>query len=289
MEFDILTGLKTHLPFLNGKPVPRKSRIELNSDIATCPFCKFAEDIENFLRENLDISANPILLTDEFATRELLYLNDDFFLIKNNWPILGNVGGDAYLIILRNHNVDFESLAPTNFINLAQIINYTRKILLYENSIFFLNIGLGSGASLSHLHFQAISAPLSKSKYIRNIELENRRKEDILASRSNNLIISERENAISYIPKYMSSAAEVRIFYSNLSFGLEETSNIIKALNSILGKFNYNVVIHRNINLIEILLVLDYGPIYPRYFDIRLQLVDSQAFAQSLREEYFNL
>lgn len=272
---DPLTGNYSISPDLTGKPVPRKKRALPENPI--CYFCH----MNNSIKEGSNI------VNDSLKERELMDLNDDFFIIENNWPILSKIKGDGYLVISRAHLTSLDKVNPNSLPNLANSLNYLYESLLKERyKLLFLQVGVPAGSSIAHLHLQGISSPVTKSKIFTRIKNEKILKKDLEKAEKIKSIIYQSKNEYIYLPASPSTSLEFRIFSEkNIEYHLYYSQLILKALEDEIGDFNYNLFLHPKENFSELIVKIDYSLIYERYFALALTLVDPATMAKTLREK----
>ena len=285
IKIEPLTKVRTILPDIKDKPLPRKPLLT-PPDIDPCPFCLLASQLPS-----------PTL-TDKFGPRPLLASNDSSYLIPNHWPILSSLEGTSLLAIPLEHVVAFEDLqlqALAPFMDLIQTAYHSH--LPDSTKLAFLNIGIGAGGSVPHLHAQLVSAPIPATDILTTLNNPQAVKADLLAAIQQTLTLNLNSSLtantidlnhfnpttpIAYLPATMSRGLEIRLVGGAVLDRALLTQKTLKALKTLIGDFNYNLTWFFESDLTEILVTLDYGLIYPRYFNLNLQLTDSQALAHNL-------
>ena len=279
---DQLTQTKTIVPNYTNKPLPSKPRL-LPPTPPTCPFCLLASQVPN-----------PTL-TDEHATRELIAYNDSAYLVSNLWGPLLNVGGDNLLLIPRSHLTSFEELNPDQLYDYISLLEESYfKFLSHPSKFIFFNVGIASGSSIAHLHAQLLSFPQKATPRHANLTSKEKVYQDYLLSFDNDLVINKftdqpltpnqlADTPQAYIPLIMSRSLEVR-FIGGSPF--DRAILIQKIINLFALNYNYNITIFPTSSFAQLLPALDYGIIYPHFFDLTIQVASSQQLANTLKESY---
>ena len=281
---DPLTGVETIKPDYSTKPLPSKART-LPQSSQPCPFC--------FLASQLPASQ----LTDNHATRKLLYSTNSSFLIENLWSPLTTIGGKNFLAIPTSHYTSFEELPPSDLFNLLDAITYAERELIEQvNKLTFFNIGSAAGSSIAHLHAQIVSSPQPQTEILKAISTPSRVYDDYYLAFFQDLVINKispkplkQEEILhtpqAYIPANMSRGFEVR-FIGGTPLDRAILIQKIITLLSTPTDFNYNITLSSTASFAQLLPTFDQGMIYPHYFNLIIQLSDSRALASKLRQDF---
>jgi len=290
LSFDIITNTLSLLHNTPGKPLPKKPRLQVQTP--TCPFCLLAEQLPDSLPDQ------PLILTDPSGPRPVQALTPFTFQIPNLWGTLDPLGGTSQLIILREHLLGFEELSLEQAVDLLDLLTAAFHRLTGINRLAFINVGIGSGSSIAHFHAQAVSSPLAPTSTLLSFSDRELIKSDLTKALAAKLLIYSDDPRLNsqadpqvkplspiyaYVPTTMSRGFELRLQGGSNPTRAQLLIDLLLALQTLIGSFNYNIIIHPESGLTQLLINLDYGIIYPYFFGVNLQLTSSLDLASQLR------
>lgn len=278
---DPVSGFRSVHPNLSGKPLPSNQRIA-TADPDPCPFCLMG----------VDVQAGSASLNDGVSTRPLLQSSATAYAIANKWGMFGS--DHAEIVTPLEHVPDLESLSVDAATDLFGLVfeRHEKVAARNLNALAFINVGLQSGGSLTHLHAQVVGSPHPRSPLGEGFASADGISDDLSAARNRGLMVSEGHHGAVYVAPSPIVSGEVRVISSSLDGAARLSLATVQAIAGI-AYWSYNVVIHPATdsthragrpgqNLVQILPRFDLGIIYPMFLGTALSTLDQAAYAQNL-------
>jgi diadenosine tetraphosphate (Ap4A) HIT family hydrolase len=266
---DPVTGVFVQAPDLTGKPLPNTTRVDI-TERAACPLCRMSETNDGFQMFDGEVS-RPVL--DRLGR---------FSAVTNRWPVLP---GPAELVIGDEHVTSLEAMSLENATDMLMLLDTRYRALAQEfkSVAAFMNVGAGSGGSLSHAHAQIVASSSPPGPLLVRCRDRVGVQSDIETARAEGLVIAGDDRGIAWVPYAPSASVELRVSGLSVTGGASLTAEMVRTVGSIVC-WPYNLVWHGGDQpFVQWLARIDLGRIYPDIFD-RIIVQDPFVFASELKK-----
>jgi len=265
---DPVTGVIALVPDMKGKPLPSVTRADI-AERSPCPMCLMCA------------TDDGSSMFDGEVSRPVLDRLGRFSSVPNRWPALA---GPAEMLLGDEHVTSLEAMTPEDAVDMLMLLDRRYRALTQEfpSAAAFMNVGVGAGGSLPHVHAQVVASTSSQGERLDRCSARVGVQRDIEVAREEGLVIVEDERGVAWVAYAPSTSVELRVSARSTADGASLTTEMVKAVGS-RACWPYNLVWHGGDQpFVQWLSRIDSGRIYPELFD-RIIAQDPGAFASAIR------